>query len=73
MAEPEQVPFVGSQVPALWQASTGVQITGLLPVQTPAWHVSVWVQALLSLQALPSGWGAGVEQVPLIGSQVPAT
>ena len=45
-------------------------------MQTPAWHVSVWVQALLSLHAMP----VRREQVPLTAapaateqaSQVPA-
>jgi hypothetical protein len=30
-----------------------VQVTGLPPVQTPLWQVSVWVQALPSLQVSP--------------------
>src|SRR5437763_12702234 len=41
-------------------------------MQAPAWQVSVWVQALPSLQAVPSAC-CGVEQVPLAGSQTPAT
>jgi len=49
-----------------------VQLTGFDPVQSPAWQVSVWVQALPSLQAVPSGF-AGFEQMPLAGLQVPAT
>ena len=47
------------------------QTTGLAPVHAPAWHVSVCVQALPSLQAVPSAF-AGLEQVPVAGSQVPA-
>jgi hypothetical protein len=35
----EQAPEVGSHVPATWHWSEGVQTTGLLPVQTPAWHM----------------------------------
>jgi hypothetical protein len=49
-----------------------VQVTGLPPVQIPAWQVSVRVQALPSLQVEPSPL-AGFEQAPLVGSQVPAT
>ncbi len=44
---------------------------GLPPVQTPAWHVSVCVQALPSLQPLPSA-AVGLEQSPLAPSHVPA-
>src|SRR5438309_31212 len=42
------------------------------PVQVPATQLSDWVQALLSLQAMPSVAG-GFEQVPVDASQVPAT
>src|SRR5436190_325886 len=45
---------------------------GLLPVQKPLLQVAVWVQALPSLQAVPSAF-AGFEHVPLAGSQTPAT
>ena len=38
-----------------------MQTTLFPPVQVPDWHVSVWVQALLSLQAVPLVLG---EQVP---------
>src|SRR3989442_825548 len=48
---------VVSQVPATWHWSEAVQTTGLEPIQAPAWQVSVWVQALPSLQALPFGLG----------------
>src|SRR5439155_985463 len=68
----EQTPLAGSQVPATWHWSRAVQTTGLAPVQMPAWQVSLWVQALPSVQAVPSAL-CGVEQVPLAGSQVPAT
>jgi hypothetical protein len=44
----------------------------LPPVQVPAWQVSLWVQALPSLQAAPLG-AFGLEQVPVAGLQVPAT
>src|SRR5207249_6719656 len=67
----EHVPVVGEQVPAVWHWSKAVQTTGLLPVQTPLWQVSVWVQALPSLQVLPLAF-AGFEHVPVVGEQVPA-
>src|SRR2546422_11239275 len=60
------------QVPATWHWSEAVQATGLLPVQTPLWQVSVGVQALPSLQALPLAF-TGFEHVPVVGEQVPAT
>src|SRR2546422_520875 len=60
------------QVPATWHWSEAVQATGLLPVQTPLWQVSVGVQALPSLQALPLAF-TGLEHVPVVGEQVPAT
>ncbi len=40
-------------------------------MHTPARQVSVWVQALPSLQAVPSPL-ARLEQRPVAGSQVPA-
>jgi hypothetical protein len=68
----EQTPVPGSQVPASWHGSLAVQITGSAPVHVPAWHVSVRVHALPSLHAAPSGF-AGLEQVPEVGSHVPAS
>src|SRR5207249_11251161 len=65
------VPAAGSQLTAAWQWSAGAQTTGFVPVHVPAWQVSVRVQALPSLQAAPSGF-AGLEQVPVAGSQLPA-
>src|SRR5437016_5498140 len=67
----EHTPVVVLQVPTSWHWSEAVQTTGLLPVHTPLWQVSVWVQALPSLQALPLAF-AGFEHVPVAGSQVPA-
>ena len=46
--------------------------TGLEPVQVPAWQVSVWVQALPSVQLVPF-CAAGLVQFPLVGSHTPAT
>src|SRR5258705_469962 len=68
----EQVPVAVSQVPASWQWSRAEQVTGFAPVQTPAWQVSLCVQALPSLQVVPSAL-LGLEQVPVTGSQVPAS
>src|SRR5919204_598778 len=67
----EQLPVLGSQVPAGWHWSDAVQRTGV-PVHTPAWHVSPVVQALPSLQVVPLAL-AGLEHCPVVGSQVPAT
>jgi hypothetical protein len=44
----------------------------LVPVQTPAWHESVRVQAFPSLHVVPAG-AAGLEQAPEEVSHVPAT
>src|SRR2546422_752116 len=68
----EQAPVVGLQVPATWHWSLAVHVTGLEPVQIPVWHVSVCVQALPSLHAVPFG-AFGLEQAPVVGLQVPAT
>jgi len=45
-------------------------MTGFDPVQTPAWHESVCVQALPSLHAVPFA-RAGLEQTPVDVLQVP--
>jgi len=68
----EHIPVAGSHVPAAWHWSWAVHVTGLLPVQLPFSHVSVCVQALPSLHAVPSGF-VGFEHVPLAGSHVPAS
>jgi len=49
-----------------------VQTTGLLPVQTPLSQVSVFVQALSSLQLVPLAL-AGFEHTPVPVLQVPAS
>jgi len=46
-------------------------MTGFDPVQVPAWQPSVCVQALPSLQAVPSA-KVGFEQAPVAGLQLPA-
>jgi hypothetical protein len=71
-AEYVQFPDVGSHVPVpVWQGPAGGQVLALLPLQAPAWHVSVCVHRFPSLQLLPS-FTAGFEHVPLLGSHVPA-
>src|SRR5947207_2718754 len=67
----EHWPVAVLQVPATWHWSEAVQTTGLLPVQSPLWQVSVCVQALPSLHAVPSIL-AGSEHAPVAGLQVPA-
>jgi hypothetical protein len=71
-APPEHRPVLVSQVPAEEQAAVPEHWTGLVPVQTPPWQVSVFVQALLSLQAAPSGTTVGAGQVPVVSEHVPA-
>jgi hypothetical protein len=44
----------------------------LVPAHAPFWQVSVCVQALPSLQAVPFV-ATGFEQAPVAGSHVPAT
>lgn len=46
-------------------------VTGLAPMQVPAWQVSICVQAFPSSQTAPSCL-VGLEHVPEAGSQVPA-
>src|SRR5206468_393724 len=71
LAGSEHAPVAGLQVPAVWHWSEAVQTTGLPPVQRPLWQVSVCVQALPSLHAVPSVL-AGSEHAPVAGLQVPA-
>ena len=68
----EHVPVPGSQVPALWHESEAGQTTGFVPTQSPLWQVSVRVQGLASLQAVPFVL-LGLEQRPVAGLQVPAS
>jgi hypothetical protein len=68
----EQLPVPGSHVPTSWHWSDAVQVTGLAPTHAPAWHVSLCVQALPSLHAVPLGFG-GFEHAPVAGSHVPAS
>src|SRR5882672_7547215 len=66
----EQFPVAGEQFPGTWQPSLAVQITGLPPVQTPAWQASTCVHPSPSLQDVPSG-AAGSEHTPVAGAHVP--
>src|SRR5438094_920077 len=68
----EQVPVEGSHVPATWHWSEAMQVTGLEPVHIPLWQVSVWVQALPSLHAVPFVFG-GLEHTPVLVLQVPTS
>jgi hypothetical protein len=66
----EQVPVAVLQAPTSWHWSLAVHFTGLAPVQVPAWHVSVRVQALPSLHVVPFAT-VGFEHVPVVGLHVP--
>jgi hypothetical protein len=61
----EHAPVDALQVPATWHWSDATHVTGLPPVQTPAWQVSIWVQALPSLQTVPFVTGVCVH-APLV-------
>jgi hypothetical protein len=67
----EHWPVAGLQVPAVWHWSDAEQVTGFVPVQAPAWHVSLCVHALPSLHVVPFA-AAGLEHWPVAGLQVPA-
>src|SRR5947207_100554 len=68
----EHTPVLVLQVPSSCHWSSAVQTTRLLPEQTPLSQVSVCVQALPSLQAVPSALG-GFEHTPVLVLQVPAS
>jgi hypothetical protein len=68
----EHMPVVGSHAPAPWQAAGMGQTTGLFPVHTPFWQVSLSVQRLPSLHACPLGTG-GLEHMPVVGSHAPVS
>jgi hypothetical protein len=67
-----QAPVLGLQVPATWQASSAVQVTGVPVLHVPARQVSPVVHLSPSSQALPS-FLVGLLQVPVAVSQVPGT
>jgi hypothetical protein len=58
------------QAPPVWHCPGALQVFGLLPWQTPEWHVSVCVQAFPSLQAVPFATGVDT-QSPVRTSQLP--
>ena len=66
----EQTPVAGLQVPARWHWSGAGQVTGFVPVHVPLWQVSDCVQAFLSSQVVPFGFGTA-EQAPDCVLQVP--
>ena len=68
----EQMPVLGSQTPSAWHWSGAAHATGRVPTHAPLWQVSVCVQGLPSLQAVPSSL-AGFVHAPVFGSQVPAS
>ena len=63
-------PLVLSQVPALWHESLAAHTTGLAPLHTPAWQLSVFVHASPSEHVAPSVF-AGLLHTPLVLSQIP--
>src|SRR5437867_2811172 len=68
----EHTPVAGLQVPGSWHWSA-VQTTGFAPTLLPFWQVSVCVQALRSLQAVPLVLFVGAEHTPVAGLQVPGS
>jgi hypothetical protein len=68
----EHMPVVGSQTPGSWHWSGAGHVTPGPPAHTPAWQVSIGVQVLPSVQAVPFG-RFGFEHVPLAGLQIPGS
>src|SRR5207249_1127645 len=68
----EHTLVAGLQVPGSWHWSA-VQTTGFAPTQLPFWQLSVCVQALPSLQAVPLVLFVGAEHTPVAGLQVPGS
>jgi hypothetical protein len=69
----EQSPVAGSQAPASLHSSSGAHTIGFCPTHAPAWHLSVWVQGLLSLHPAPSGLFTAAEHAPVWGLHAPGT
>src|SRR5881628_1327730 len=68
----EHMPVLVLQVPAVWQASEAVQVTGgVVCVHTPLWQVLIPLHMLPSSQSAPLLF-AGFEHVPVLVLQVPA-
>ena len=68
----EHMPVIVLHVPTSWHESEAAQTTGIAPVHAPAWHVSICVQALLSLHIEPSAL-AGLEHMPVVVMHVPTS
>jgi phosphoglycerate dehydrogenase-like enzyme len=68
----EQAPVLVLHVPGTWHWSLAAHVTGFDPVQIPAWHASLCVHALPSLQVVPSE-ALGLEHAPVLVLHVPAT
>jgi hypothetical protein len=69
----EHIPVPGLQLPGSLHWSPFVQITGFEPTHEPTWQVSVCVQALLSLHAVPLGFGVAAEHIPVPELHVPGS
>ena len=68
----EHVPVGALHTPATWHGSLAVHTTGFVPVQVPAWQLSVCVHALPSLHAVPFA-AFGFEHAPVPVLHTPAT
>jgi hypothetical protein len=66
----EHAPVAGLHTPGVWHWSGVGHMTGLAPVHAPLWQVSVCVQALPSLHAVPLA-RSGYVQVPVATLHVP--
>jgi hypothetical protein len=66
------MPVAPLHTPTSWHWSAALHVTGLEPTQLPAEHVSTWVQAFPSLQAVPVALG-GLEQAPVAPSHTPTS
>lgn len=60
------------QTPSTWHWFDAAQVFGFPPMQVPAWHVSVWVQAFPSLQGVWFGLFVGAVHCPVAGTHEPA-
>src|SRR6185369_6936019 len=69
----EQSPVSGSHVPALWHWSDAVQTTGFAPTHTPAWQVSLCVQASPSSHAVSSGCLTSAGHAPALPEHTSST
>src|SRR5262249_29194446 len=65
-------PLAGLQLSSV-QTLLSLQLSAGPGVQTPPWHVSPFVHALLSVHDVPFGWEPSVGQLLLVPSQNSAT